>query len=134
MLRIILSFTNQTLIVYHQLILGIGEIIRGIGKMKIKTFIASCILGCGLVGGVAAKAEMIKGLPDAIRCGLPSGDTYIVYLSGLLNNGNAVYFSPSGKQFLNITPEGVLVREGANCHGKTIDELRNEGSAFDLVR
>lgn len=81
-----------------------------------------------------AKAEMIKGYPDAIKCTLPDYGTFVTYISGVLKSGNAIYFSGNGKQFLNITPDGLLSRKGASCDGKSLTQLREEGLAFDLVK
>ena len=61
------------------------------------------------------------------------------YLYRVTENGDAMYLSPTGKLGATINAKGVVVMPanrpaGADCYGKTLDELRTNGRVMEFQR
>jgi hypothetical protein len=81
-----------------------------------------------------AAAGVLEGVPDAIVCDIGKGKM-VVYVSRRLDDGSTVYASLEREftAIITIDTKGILHwqnREG--CDGKSIDQLRQEGKAFDF--
>ena len=89
----------------------------------------------------AAQSDIVAGMPDAIVCSVkdPTGvlpwDRLVFYVSAHMRDGDTLYkSSTSDPVVLLVSAEGVV--NGANladCDGRSIDSLRQEGRAFTLT-
>lgn len=85
-----------------------------------------------------AASGIIKGMPDAIVCSVkdPTGtlpwDKLVFYVSAHMRDGNTLYkSSTSDPVLLLVSSEGIV--DGVNladCDGRSVDKLREEGRAF----
>ncbi len=89
---------------------------------------------------LATEAGVFPGRPDVLVCSVddPSDvqpwDQFVFYVSGRLEDGGVLYKSlTSNPVLITITPAGQVAAENlADCDGKTVAELRDEGRAFDF--
>lgn len=81
-----------------------------------------------------AAAELLEGVPDAIVCDFEDGKL-VVYAARRLADGSTLYESLE-REFMTvitIDAQGVLHWENRpGCDGKSVDQLREEGKAFDF--
>lgn len=61
------------------------------------------------------------------------------YLYRVKKNGDAIYIAPDGKLGATVTAKGVVVAPtnrpaGADCYGKSLDELRSNGRTMEFQR
>lgn len=100
---------------------------------------------CGLVlvgHGSEARAGVFPGRPDVLVCSVDDPinaqpwDKFVFYVSGRLASGGVLYKSlTSNPVLITITVDGLVEAKNlADCDGKTVDELRAEGRAFDFSR
>lgn len=88
----------------------------------------------------AAQAAVFAGGPDVLVCSVEDPvnqqpwDQLVFYVSARLEDGGILYKSlTSNPILLTMTADGRLrARNLADCDGKTADELRAEGRAFDF--
>jgi hypothetical protein len=102
-------------------------------------FIALVLLTCL---SLPARAGIIAGMPDAIVCSVrdPTGvlpwERMVFYVSASMRDGDTLYkSSTSDPVVLLVSEEGVI--DGANladCNGRTIKSLEEEGRAFSFVK
>lgn len=89
-----------------------------------------------------AQAGVFDGRPDALVCSVadPSDvqawDQIVFYVSARLEDGGVLYKSLTSNPVLVIVSiDGrVEARNLADCNGKSVIELRDEGRAFDFSR
>jgi hypothetical protein len=85
-------------------------------------------------------AQTLPDLPVAVMCWNASGQEWRVgYLSQVSKDGVATYLSPGGQLSITVnakrTVEPPQDRGGvADCHNKTVDELRRMGRVVDIQR
>lgn len=112
-----------------------------------KTILAGTVLArVGAAFGVVvtmslspASAGMFDGVADAIVCPLPPvagrpGGLVVFYVDARVDNGNTVY-RPMGQSAIRLTVDTNGVVQSTNlaeCHGKTVQQLREAGRAFDF--
>jgi hypothetical protein len=99
--------------------------------------IRSILFACALVMITAlrpAAASLLEGVPDVIVCELGKGKL-VVYVARRLDDGSTLYESLE-REFMTvitIDAKGVLHWDNRpGCDGKTVDQLREEGKAFDF--
>ena len=80
-------------------------------------------------------AGVIEGFPDIIVCDRAGGGKVVLTIVQTFADGSAAYRG-RGNNVAIVSVDSVLGREGApaNCNGKTLEQLRSEGKAFDLVK
>lgn len=89
-----------------------------------------------VLGGV------FPGRPDVLVCSVDDPidaqpwDQFVFYVSARLEDGGVLYKSlTSNPVLVTITPDGrVQAKNLADCDGKTVTELRDEGRAFDFSK
>jgi hypothetical protein len=77
-----------------------------------------------------------RDFPLLVRCEVRGVD-YAFYLSVVRPSGVAVYITPArraGTITLRGKAEPVGGSESGNCSGKTLEQLRSAGQAYDLQR
>jgi hypothetical protein len=89
-----------------------------------------------------AQSEIIPGKPDAIVCSVkdPTGilpwERLVFYVSAHMRDGDTLYkSSTSDPVVLLVSSEGIV--NGANladCDGRSVDSLREDGRAFSLTK
>jgi len=81
-----------------------------------------------------AAAGLLEGVPDVIVCDLGKGKL-VVYVARRLDDGSTLYESLE-REFMTvitIDAQGILHWENRpGCDGKSVDQLREEGKAFDF--
>lgn len=99
---------------------------------------ASLALLLCAVAGSAAQALDAADFPAALVCTMPSGDQIYGYLTIVKKDGTALYATPSGGLFGNVTADGTVVapeiRVAGNCAGRTVSALRAAGQTRDFAR
>lgn len=99
--------------------------------------VRSILLACALVlvaTGRPASAEVLQGVPDVIACDLEQGKI-VVYVARRLNDGSTLYESLEREYMAVITIDanGILHWQNQpSCDGKSVQQLREQGSAFDF--
>ena len=80
-------------------------------------------------------AGIIEGFPDIIVCDKPGGGKVVLTIVQTFADGSVAYRG-RGNNVVRVSVDRVLRREGAaaDCNGKTLEQLRSEGKAFDLVK
>ena len=101
-------------------------------------FLAALIAVTGLVA-MPASAGIFGDAPDAVLCPFPgTGDLpnalVVFYVEAQGENGALLYASMGVSPVKFFVDAGGKIEEGniAECHGKTLQELRDEGRAFDF--
>lgn len=83
-----------------------------------------------------AEGASFRDFPVVIFCNYNNLE-HAYYFSQLDMDGRAIYMTPD-RQAGTITLEGIAERIGGdrsgNCAGKTLDELRTDGQAYDLTK
>lgn len=83
-----------------------------------------------------AAAGLLEGVPDAIVCDFEDGKL-VVYVARRLADGSTLYESLQ-REFMTvitIDAQGILHWDNRpGCDGKSVDQLREEGKAFDFSR
>ena len=95
---------------------------------------------CILALAPSAHAGVFGGAPDAIVCSVDDPidvqpwDKLVFYVSARLENGGILYKTlTSNPVLVTVDPDGRLQAKNlADCDGKSVDELRELGRAFDL--
>jgi hypothetical protein len=81
-----------------------------------------------------AAAGMLEGVPDAIVCDLEKGKL-VVYVARRLDDGSTLYEALE-REFMTVITvdaQGKLHWENRpGCDGKSVEQLREEGKAFDF--
>jgi hypothetical protein len=93
----------------------------------------ACALGLLLALRPAA-AGLLPGVPDAIVCDFEGGKV-VVYVARRLADGSTQYQSLEREFMTDITidAQGILHWQNRpGCDGKSVDQLREEGKAFDF--
>ncbi|WP_244621589.1 hypothetical protein [Neomesorhizobium albiziae] len=83
-----------------------------------------------------AQEASFEDFPVLVRCEL-SGVVHIYYLSKIGPDGAAVYMSPDNRAgTITITGKATPVggEWSGSCSGKTLEQLRTAGQAYDLHR
>jgi len=88
-----------------------------------------------------AQAEIIPGMPDAIVCSVkdPTGvlpwERMVFYVSAQMRDARTLYKSAtSDPVLLFVTADGVVRAANlADCDGRSVASLREEGRAFSFV-
>ena len=89
---------------------------------------------CLLIFPGPSYSGVIEGFPDIIVCGRADGGKVVLTIMRTFADGSAVYRGP-GNNVAKVGADSVMRREGApDCNGKTLEQLRSEGKAFDLVK
>lgn len=99
-----------------------------------------CVAACLLSIPGAASAGVFSDLPDVLVCSVddPSNaqawDQFVFYVSAKLDDGSVLYKSlTSNPVLVQISTDGTVTAENlADCDGRTVAELRDEGRAFDF--
>lgn len=90
-----------------------------------------------LFGGIPATAADLAGLPIALVCQGPGGNSIVGYLAGFKPDGSALYRS-LGNLAATVDSKGMVEASVAgaegDCAGKTIDELRALGRTIEAVQ
>lgn len=109
---------------------------------KVPTLTAAAVLAACLFAslGMTAQAGIIAGMPDALVCSVkdPTGllpwERLVFYVSASTVDGRTLYKTlTSDPVVLLVSPEGII--DGGNladCDGRSIDSLWEEGRAFIL--
>ena len=88
-------------------------------------------------GGVPVTAADLAGLPIALVCQGPGGNTIVGYLAGYKPDGSALYRS-LGNLAVTVDANGLVEtsvdRAEGDCAGKTIDELRASGRTIEAMQ
>jgi hypothetical protein len=81
-----------------------------------------------------ALAGLLEGVPDGIVCDVGKGKL-VVYVARRLDDGSTLYESLE-REFMTvitIDSKGILHWENRpGCDGKSVEQLREEGKAFDF--
>jgi hypothetical protein len=99
--------------------------------------VRSILFACAVVMMLSpqpAAAGMLGGVPDAIVCDFESGKI-VVYAARRLNDGSTQYESLEREFMTVITIDAQGILHWANrpgCDGKSVEQLRQEGKAFDF--
>lgn len=98
----------------------------------------SVLFACAALLTVAtlrpASAEVLPGVPDVIVCGLQEG-ALVVYVARRLNDGSTLYESLEHEFMTEITIDASGILHWQNrpdCDGKSVQQLRDQGKAFDF--
>jgi hypothetical protein len=81
-----------------------------------------------------AAAGLLEGVPDAIVCDFEGGKL-VVYVARRLADGSTQYQSLEHEFMTDITIDAQGILHWPNrpgCDGKSVDQLREEGKAFDF--
>jgi hypothetical protein len=82
-----------------------------------------------------AAAGLLEGVPDAIVCDFENGKL-VVYVARRLADGSTQYEALE-REFMTVITvdaQGILHWENRpGCDGKSVDQLREEGRAFDFA-
>jgi hypothetical protein len=101
--------------------------------MTARSLLFAC--AAAIFAAAPAAAGMLSDVPDAIVCDLGKGKL-VVYVARRLDDGSTLY-EPLEREFsivITIDAEGVLHWDNnPGCDGKSVDQLRDEGKAFDLA-
>ena len=110
-------------------------------RHKPLVLILLCAIASALVP-LSARAEIMEDLPDAIVCSVkdPTGtlawEKLVYYVSARMSDGRTLYKTlTSDPVVLMVSSDGMI--DGANladCDGRSVDSLREEGRAFTLTR
>ncbi len=77
---------------------------------------------------------VMEGFPDMIVCKKADGGKVVLTIMQTFADGSAAYRG-RGNNVAIVGTDSVIRREGAaDCNGKTLEQLRSEGKAFDLVK
>jgi hypothetical protein len=83
-----------------------------------------------------AEAGLLEGVPDAIVCDFENGKL-VVYAARRMADGSTLYEALEREfmTIITIDAQGILHWENRpDCDGKSVDQLREEGKAFDFSR
>jgi hypothetical protein len=101
--------------------------------MTARSILFTCALATILSFRPAA-AGMLEGVPDAVVCDLENGKL-VVYVARRMADGSTLYEALE-REFMTvitIDAQGILHWENLpSCDGKSVDQLRGEGRAFDF--
>jgi hypothetical protein len=101
--------------------------------MRARSILFACAVAMVLTLRPAA-AGLLEGVPDAIVCDFESGKL-VVYAARRMADGSTLYESLE-REFMTvitIDAQGILHWENRpGCDGKSVDQLRDEGKAFDF--
>ena len=100
--------------------------------MSARSILFACAVAMFMSMGPAA-AGMLDDVPDAIVCDLGKGKL-VVYVARRLDDGSTLY-EALAREFttiITVDTEGVLHWDNNPCDGTSVDQLRDEGRAFDL--
>ena len=103
--------------------------------MTARSILLACVLAM-LPALHPAAAGLLKGVPDAIVCDFEGGKL-VVYVARRLEDGSTQYQSLEHEFMAEITidAQGILHWQNRpGCDGKSVDQLREEGKAFDFSR
>lgn len=86
-----------------------------------------------------AGAGIIDGMPDVIVCKLKKttsrpGGQLVFYLEARFND-KSTYYKTLGRSAIQLKVDAggkISARNIADCDGKTVKEVRDDGRAFDL--
>jgi hypothetical protein len=89
-----------------------------------------------------ALASIVAGKPDAIICSVkdPTGvlpwEQLVYYVSARMADGTVLYKTlTSDPVVLLVSDDGIIDGDNlADCDGRSVDSLREEGRAFTLAR
>jgi hypothetical protein len=101
--------------------------------MTARPILLACALAM-LLSLRPAVAGLLEGVPDAIVCDFESGKV-VVYVARRLADGSTQYESLEREFVTEITidAQGILHWQNRpGCDGKSVDQLREEGKAFDF--
>jgi hypothetical protein len=81
-----------------------------------------------------AGAGMLGDVPDAIVCDVGKGKL-VVYVARRMDDGSTSYEALEREFSVVVTVDakGILHWDNNPCDGKSVDQLRSEGRAFDLA-
>lgn len=100
--------------------------------MTARSILFACAVA--LLAGPAA-AGMLDDVPDAIVCDVGKG-RLVVYVARRMDDGSTLYeaLEREFSTIITIDAKGVLHWDNnASCDGKSVDQLRGEGKAFDFA-
>jgi hypothetical protein len=115
-------------------------IMDGSHLRKLPTAIAGVALMFPTFATGATAQTVPPDLPLAIFCfAQPDQSWRIGYLYRVNKNGDAMYITPNGKLGTTINAKGVVMGPanrpaGADCYGKTLEELRSSGRVMEFQR
>jgi hypothetical protein len=101
--------------------------------MNARSILFACAASLAATGPAAA--SLLGDVPDALVCDVGKGKL-VVYVARRLDDGSTLYESLEREFSIVITidAQGVLHwANNASCDGKTVEQLRDEGKAFDLA-
>lgn len=100
--------------------------------MSARSILFTC--AAALVAATVASAGMLEDAPDAIVCDVGKGKL-VVYAARRMDDGSTLY-EALAREFtaiITLDANGTLHwADNPGCDGKTVDQLRNEGRAFDF--
>jgi hypothetical protein len=102
--------------------------------MTVRSILFACAALVLSMLGRPLSAEILQGVPDVIVCDLEQGKI-VVYVARRLNDGSTLYESLEREYMAVITIDanGVLHWQNQpSCDGKSVQQLRDQGSAFDF--
>lgn len=93
------------------------------------------------LAAVEAPAEIIENMPDAIVCSVkdPTGtlswDQLVYYVSAHMTTGDTLFKTlTSDPVVLLVNAEGIVKGPNlADCDGRSVASLREDGRAFDII-
>ena len=89
---------------------------------------------CLLIFPGPSYSGIIERFPDIIVCNKANGGKVVLTIMPTFTDGSAAYRGP-GNNVIKVGADSVIRREGApDCNGKTLEQLRSEGRAFDVVK
>ena len=87
-----------------------------------------------LIASDPSYPDVVKGFPDVIVCDKADGGKVVLTILQTFADGSAVYRG-RGNNVVTVDADSILRREGApDCAGKTLQQLRDEGKAYDLYQ
>lgn len=112
---------------------GLNRLRRGLSSIGVASF-SLCVSFCPMP--IFAQDLSFKDFPFLIYCEVQGIDKAF-YFSKLETDGVAFYLTPD-RQAGTITIDGAAHRVGGDqsgtCAGKTLDDLRTSGQAYDLSK
>ncbi len=89
---------------------------------------------CLLISPTLSYPGIIEGFPDIIVCEKADGGKVVLTIMQTFADGSAAYRGRGNNGGI-VGADKVMRRKGApDCNGKTLEQLRGEGKAFDLVK
>jgi uncharacterized protein YdaL len=102
--------------------------------MTARSILFACAALVLVMTGRPTNAEILQGVPDVIVCDVGKGKI-VVYVARRLDDGSTLYEALEREFVAEVTIDtnGVIHWENQpSCDGKSVQQLRDQGSVFDF--